>query len=241
MKANSKKPSNKKTAQKNAAKKKDYTLKMKKCLARHEAAHFVMSWAIGCQASYVDVTPAAQGPSKNPNTKTLAYTSRVYEYGGYDGYGIDDSFNTIIRFLAGPVADNWGKDGVDVLVREKAMFDDALDSVVGNYEDDGDWYVTLEELNEMGIDIKNPTKLKNAVLFFIKAVQEILKLCDKQWQELTEHLIKHGRIDLDKHWTESGNDWRFVAYWDDEDGLPPKVVRDCINKYRLLAPTGDKQ
>lgn len=207
------------------------TPKTIKSIARHEAAHFVTAWAVGCPASFADITPAARRPSKNSNNERVAYTSGFYPS---SEVGLDDySFNEILVSIAGPVADNWGQDGDRILENEKDKIDGALDSLVGNYEDDGDWYETLEELNKWRIDIKDPTKLKDALLWFIKALQEVLELCKTQWQELTEHLIKHGRINLNQGWWESGNDFRFIASWDGEDGLPPKAIRDCVKKYRL--------
>lgn len=203
-------------------------------LARHEAAHFVISWTTGGNPKPIDITAAARRQSINPNKERVAYCGADDDY---NGYGWNDVFKYVIRTLAGPVADNWGRDYDEMLASEKADIDDAFDSLAGDYEDEGDWYETFDTLGKYVVGTKDPTKLKNTLPPFIEAVQEVLTICDTQWQELTEYLIEHGRIDLNQPYWEGDNDWRFISNWDDEDGLPPIAVRNCVEKYRLaLAP-----
>lgn len=227
MKASNKKSSNTKAASKKATKK-GYTPKETMRLALHEAAHFVVGWAVECFGGCIDIRPSCRRQCSNDPTQQILGTTN-----GFDGA---PPFQRVLIALAGPVSDNWGKGNAEILDAEKPTIDRALESIKEGYplhSDDGDWDIILRRLIHQGFDVTVPTQAHNTLLVFIATVQEILKLCDKQWQELTEHLIKHGRINLVEGWWESGNDWRFISNWDDEDGLPPKVVRDCVEKCRL--------
>lgn len=227
MKANNKKPLNKKAASKKAAKKKGYTPKETMRLALHEAAHFVVGWAVECFGGRIDIRPSCRRQCSNdPTCQILAMTS------GFEGVS---PFQHELIDLAGPVADNWGKGNAEMLAAEKPQIDRALGAIKEGCpldSDDGDWDSILRRLIHQGFDVTVPTQAHNTLLVFIDTVQEILKLCEAQWKEMVDYVVEHGWIDTSLPLSDDNN-WRFISNWGDEDGLPPKVVRDCVEKCRL--------
>ena len=238
MKVNTKKLSSKKPS-----KKKGYTPKETMRLARHEAAHFVIGWAVDWLLSPVDIRPSVRSQCRNdPSRQILAKT-----------YGAEGAspFQHALIDLAGPVADNWGKRNAEILDAEKPKIDRALESIKEGYPlhlDDGDWDSALRQLIKQGFDVTVPTQAQSTLLVFIDAVRAILSLCESQWKEVTEYLIKHGRIGFsgqkingieisDQGEVASS----FFSRWGEDGGDPPKAVSDCVEKYRFAVDALPKE
>ncbi len=219
----------------------------KQKLARHEAAHFVVDWAVGQPKYPVDITSAAQKIcGNNPNMMILGQT-----------YGDQGSspFENILGLLAGPVADYWGHDNSYLLKGDKNIIDRTLSSIAERVPldvDDGDWDACLRSMVHYGINVLDKKTLDVALPLFLDAVRSLLKLCEKEWQEATEHLVRYGGIGYygahnppppdmppvspdfkDRPLPDSGEEASmFFTRWGDDWEEPPEAVKSCIEKSR---------
>jgi hypothetical protein len=198
-------------------------------IARHEAAHFVLAWAVGNPQPYVDITPAAQKLcDNNPNEIILGKT-----FGSAGG----SPFEHILSDLAGPVADYWAQGNDALLEGEKVFIEQALAAIANNEcldQDDGDWEHCLREMAEYGFDVLDHKSLNDALSLFLDAVRETLKLCEGEWQEATAYLVEHGRIGWNGgHWDSGEGSEEFFFRWGGDYGEPPQKARAEIDK--LLA------
>ncbi|MBQ3747302.1 MAG: hypothetical protein II863_07810 [Kiritimatiellae bacterium] len=205
----------------------------KQMLARHEAAHFVIAWATETPRPYVDITPAGQKVCNNDPTHVImgrTFGSNI----------IPTPFNGILNDLAGPVADYWGQ-GIDCLLEgEKEDIERALASIAeGEYinQDDGDWDSCFRNMAQLGVDVLDKVVLKDALPQYLDAVRSILNLCEKEWQEVTEHLVIHERIGWNgEHWDQGEDAERFFFKWDGNFGEPSEEVKSRIKEYCASLP-----
>ncbi len=212
----------------------DDTLETIKRTARHEAAHFVAGWAVDCRACYVDIP---EGPEACRYDQSRAK-------GGFTGdWCCDpDPFQRVVIGIAGIVADNSGKDANQLLEDEKDEINQAIECVIKGWATDHlDWEDLMEDLCSF-CDITDPTQLKQAITFFYDATRAILKLCEAQWQEVTEYLVKNRRIGFTGEFLngmaikDQGEEAEsFFARWGGDLDEPPAAVRDCVEEYRIAA------
>ena len=151
---------NEKSSNQKGSKKKGRTSKETIRIARHEAAHFVIGWAVTCFWSRVDIRPSRRRQCRhNPTRNILGETFA-------DG---ESPFQKVLIELAGPVADNWGKENAEILDAEKPDIDRALESIKEGYplhSDDGDWDDIFRQLIQQGFDETRPTQSHNALFVF---------------------------------------------------------------------------
>ena len=197
-------------------------------LARHEAAHFVVAWAVGSMIYRITIYPTARQCRNDPTTGIQAETSSPVNCSPFQHVLID---------LAGPVADCLGQDNGHVLKHQKVWIDKAMESITSGaplHADDGDWDKALRILCEVGFDITDPAQFQKGVCFYLDAVRAILTLCQAQWQETTEYLIANERIGYarEPYPTEAEV---LMSRWEDDEGDTPQKVRECVAKYRSQA------
>lgn len=194
--------------------------------ARHEAAHFVVHWALEIPAFHIDITQAVG----KINPDILGITS-----------GCSNSptpFTDIIVSLAGPMADHWENGDADILKLDK----DILDDILATYQDGNclhshksDWESCIKSLVFMRIDILDPKQLNDALLLFLGAVRAILSQCKTQWDEVTEYLVEHGRIGFNGEHKDSGEGAEeFLFRWG-EWYQPPKEVKAVVARFHDAA------
>ena len=190
-------------------------------VARHEAAHFVVAWAVECPAIQVDTYPKGDELGRN---------------GGF--YGDELGFEEAVISLAGPVSDNWDTGSDKILEVDADQVKHATEDVAGVYEHghdyQKDWYDAMRCLAYMGVDITDPAQVRDALLLLLDAVRAILKTCEPQWQEVTNHLIAHRRIGFYENGRpDQGEDAEsFFFRWSDNWGVPPDEIRACVEKFR---------
>lgn len=200
-------------------------------LAKHEAAHFVMHWATGHPAPHVDITPAIQREHQYTITMGLTFGCCT----------CPSPFEQILISLAGPIGEHWAHDNQWIITNEKVAISNFVQSSIndGNTprtEDDGDWEGCLHMLARYGVDITTQKHLDNALLFFTGATRSILKLCEAQWREATEHLITHGRIGFNGKYPDQGEEAEsFFSRWGGDYGEPPDAVQSVISSFRTSA------
>lgn len=193
-------------------------------LARHEAAHFVVDWAIGCPSSKVDITPSAH--------KLCADGSEII------GVAVGDCgspFEYILSVLAGPMSDYWEHDDLEILELNKeliARFVSELADGISMDVDACDFDCCLHNLCYY-VDVLNPVRLKETLLLFLAAVRSILKSCESEWQEVAKHLEEHGRIGFDgEHWDGGEEAESFFLRWGADWGQPPESIRKYVAQFR---------
>ena len=220
-------------------------------LARHEAAHFVVAWAVACPAYRVDITPTARKiDADDPNSKQLGVTNG--QCGDYS------PFAEILTCIAGPVADLWESDGGQLLKSDEENVARVLSLVAANMPPRSvstDWYNCVLEMRRFGIDILDPNNFNEAISIFDDAVRCILKLCETPWREAAEHLVEHGRIGFygphhprpsevpplpaafkDRPQPDQGEEAEtFFCRWGNDYGEPPEEVQSCVEKFRAMA------
>ena len=190
-------------------------------VARHEAAHFVVAWAVECPAMQVDTYPKGDCLGKNSCI-----------------CGDSLGFESAVGSLAGTVSDNWGTGSDKMLEVEAEQVKRATEDIAGGYEYghdyQEDWYSAMCCLAYMGVDVTDPTQVRDALLLLLDAVRAILKTCETQWQEVTEHLIAHRRIGFYENGRpDQGEEAEsFFFRWSDNWGVPPDEIRACVEKFR---------
>ena len=216
------------------AKMENDTLETIKRIARHEAAHFVSGWAVECRACHVDIPE---------EPKACRYDQSRAKGGFTGGWSCDsDPFQRVIIGIAGIVADNWGKDVKQLLEDEKDEINQAIECVIKKLATDHfDWEDLMEDLCDF-CDITDPTQVKQVISVFYDATRDILKLCEAQWQEVTEYLVKNRRIGFTGEYLngiaikDQGEEAEsFFTRWGGDWGEPPAAIRDCVEKYRITA------
>lgn len=194
-------------------------------IARHEAAHFVISWATGCPSLHVDITQSGRRTCNDG--EILGRT--------FGKVGHPTPFDHILDSLAGQVADHWESDGRDILEIEQEHIERIVKDISeGDYldQDDDDWNYCIRQM-AFYVDVLTPEQRNNALLLFMAAIRELLHLCEKQWKESTEHLIQHGQIGFDGNYPDQGEEAEmFFGNWGNDYGEPPETVRSCVARYR---------
>ena len=202
-------------------------------LARHEAAHFVVAWAVDCPHAGADITPSIRRMCRDGEAEI---TGLAFSSAGYPS-----PFEHIIVALAGPIADYWGQDNSRIMDADKAWIDKALDSITEGVPldaDGGDWDDALRQLIRLGYDVTVPVELKEGVNAFLDAARAILKSCEAQWQEAAERLTAHGRIACAPEpdaWPPLSEAELLTSNWATDDDPVPKQIRNCVDECRATA------
>ena len=187
--------------------------------ARHEAAHFVVHWAIGFPAYQVDITPEGQREGELGITKGCPVAPT--------------NVADILVSIAGPVADNWECDNFQLFENCKNEIGEAIkDYKNGNqyHSTHSDWESCVHSLYLSGVDILDGKQLEDSLNWYIDAVRSILKQCNNQWNEATEHLVKYGRIGFDGEHPDQGQGAEYFFFrWGDDYGRPPKGIQNIAN------------
>ena len=218
-------------------------------VARHEAAHLVVAWAVEYPMKRIDITPTARKTDDNdPNYERLGYNDR-------DDCDGNPPFENLLIDLAGPVADCWGSDNPKILEDAK----DLIDSYAEFYDKEKalpagnhDWDHAMECLAYLGCDIAIQAEREKWLNLFLDEVRAILKLCATQWQEVTEHLVIHGRIGFygphnprpsyvpplpavfkNRPQPDEGEEAQnFFLRWGEDNDKPPKAIQECVARFR---------
>lgn len=206
--------------------------------ARHEAAHFVVSWAVDCPQRHVDITPAIQKNKEDAygnEHRTIGLTS-----GGDEDNTFGKIFEDMLATLAGPVSDYFGKDVSALLDGEKSH----IDWVLKSFKDDIDFDNTIREFDGSDwdqvchflfyyVDVLDEKKRNDALSMLINGVRSILELCEKEWREATEYLLAHGRIGYDGNHPDCGEGAdEFFCRWGDDWGKPPEKIAAHVDGFR---------
>ena len=116
--------------------------------------------------------------------------------------------------------------------------------------------VWTEQGQEWNVD-PDTEQFKKRLSVYIDATRAILTLCEAQWQEVTEHLIKHGRIGFygphnprpahvpplpdrfkNRPQPDNGEEAESFFFRWGEWGEPPKEIQACVEKYRFFLQVG---
>lgn len=196
-------------------------------LARHEAAHFVMGWAVECPAYQVAIDSPQQNSEDHNVVKLGAASGQCQDYSPFAEVMVD---------LAGPVADHWEHDNTQMVKAEKSTIRNALPSILDGKLVRSDYYNTdwnnaLRYLSHF-CDIQDNAKRTSTLLLFLDAVRSTLKLCEAEWSEATEYLIQHGRIGYDGEHPDQGQGAEyFFCRWGDDWGKPPEAVQKFMAEF----------